>query len=48
MVSFTTLLAACSLVTGAFALPGNHTRRAGTGNSSGTNNGYGEDDLECC
>lgn len=38
-VSFTTSLAACSLVTGAFALPGNHTRRAGSGKSSGTNNG---------
>jgi hypothetical protein len=40
MVSFTALFVAATAFTGALAMPGgNSTRRAGTGNSSGTNNG---------
>jgi hypothetical protein len=40
MVSFTSLFVAATAAVSAFAMPSNVTRRAGTGNSSGNNNGY--------
>jgi hypothetical protein len=40
MVSFTTFFVAATAFAGALAMPTNTTRRAGTANSSGTNNGF--------
>ncbi|KAL3426517.1 glycosyl hydrolase family 11 [Phlyctema vagabunda] len=40
MVSFTTLLAACTAVASVFAAPGDVYQRSGTPSSTGTNNGF--------